>query len=71
MGEIYHWVLDLPRLTTKHSRSSEFSDPPRFLLRPESRRDHSEVEEELEEKIIFCFVGLELLMIQFFPTCEF
>ena len=70
MGAIYQW-LDLPRLMTKHSLSSEFSDPPRFLLHPESRRDHSEVEEELEEKIIFGYVGLELLMIQFFPTCEF
>ena len=58
MGAIYQW-LGLPRLKTKHSQSSGFSDPPRILLRPESHPDHSEVEEELEKKR-FCYVGLEL-----------
>ena len=53
MGAIYQW-LGLPRLTTKHSQLSEFSDPPRLLLRPESHPDHSEVEEELErQKVLF------------------
>ena len=55
---------------TKHSQLSEFSGPPRFLLHPESRPDHSEVEEELEDKKEYLFM-LELLMIQFFLSCEF
>ena len=46
---------------TRHSQLSEFSDPPRFLLHPESRRpDHSEAEEELEgrQNVIFVSVGV-------------
>ena len=64
MAAIYQSWLDLPRSMTTHSQLSEFSDPPPFLLRPESLPDHSEVEEELEQKQ-YLFM-LELLMIHFF-----
>ena len=53
--------LDLPRSMTRHSQLSEFSDPPRFLLHPESRPDHSVVEEELEEKKRNICLGLSYL----------
>ena len=55
MGAIYQ-LVGLPRLTTKHSQLSEFSDPPRLLLRPESHPDHSEVEEELQTKYFVMLV---------------